>query len=429
LDFTADFEDLLRFDRQHVWHPYAAVPSDEPRYIVTGAQGVKLQLADGRELIDGMSSWWAAILGYRHPELLRAAHAQLDRLPHVMFGGLTHQPAVQLARRLLELAPVGLEHVFFCDSGSVSVEVALKMALQYWSGRGASQRRRFLALRGGYHGDTWGAMSLCDPGQGMHRAFNGVLPEQRFTALPRSRYGASLEPTERKELEQLFATHAHELCALVIEPIVQGAGGMRFYSAELLTELRRLCDRHGLLLIADEIATGFGRTGKLFACEHAGITPDILCLGKALTGGTLSLAATLAQAHVAEGIRQSTPGLLMHGPTFMGNPLACAVALSVLDVLAELDWQRRVSTIQAQLEHELAPCRESPLVQDVRVLGAIGVVEMKQPIDLGLVVPRLVEQGVWLRPFGKLLYTMPPYLISPEDLSRVSAAMCSVAAP
>jgi len=427
LNSAADPEDFLRFDRQHVWHPYAAVPSDEPRYIVTGAAGVNLQLADGRQLIDGMSSWWAAILGYRHPELLRAAHAQLDRLAHVMFGGLTHEPAVQLAERLLALAPAGLEHVFFCDSGSVSVEVALKMALQYWAGRGASQRRRFLALRGGYHGDTWGAMSLCDPEQGMHRAFNGVVPQQVFAALPRSRYGAAADPEELRAIEQLLETHAHELCALVLEPIVQGAGGMRFYSAELLRELRRLCDQHDLLLIADEIASGFGRTGKLFACEHAGITPDILCLGKALTGGTLSLAATLTRAHVAEGIAQGTPGLLLHGPTFMGNPLACAVALAVLDVLARFDWRTRVAEIEAQLERELAPCRQSPLVHDVRVLGAIGVVEMKQPIDLRAVVPRLVDQGVWLRPFGKLLYTMPPYVISPEQLSRVSAAMCSVA--
>jgi len=427
VESAADPDELLCFDRQHVWHPYAAVPSQEPRYLVTGAAGVRIQIADGRELIDGMSSWWAAILGYRHPALLRAAHAQLDRLPHVMFGGLTHEPAVQLARRLLKIAPPGLEHVFFCDSGSVSVEVALKMAVQYWAARGASQRRRFLALRGGYHGDTWGAMSLCDPERGMHRAFNGVVPEQLFAPAPESRYGSAAEPAELAHFERLLDAHAHELCAVVIEPIVQGAGGMRFYSAALLGELRQLCDRRGLLLIADEIATGFGRTGKLFACEHAGIRPDILCLGKALTGGTLSLAATLASAEVAAGIARGAPGLLMHGPTFMGNPLGCAVALALLDELERFDWRARVAAIEAQLRAELEPCRQSPAVQDVRVLGAIGVIEMREPIDLGRVVPRLVEQGVWLRPFGKLLYTMPPYVISAEDLSRVSAAMCDIA--
>jgi adenosylmethionine-8-amino-7-oxononanoate aminotransferase len=417
---------LLGFDRQHVWHPYAAIPSSEPRYLVTGAQGVRLQLADGRELIDGMSSWWAAILGYRHPDLLQAAHAQLDRLSHVMFGGLTHEPAVQLAQRLLELAPPGLEHVFFCDSGSVSVEVALKMAVQYWAARGDGARRRFLALRGGYHGDTWGAMSLCDPEQGMHRAFNGVVAEQVFAPLPRSRHGAALEPAEQRELEQLFERHAHELCGVVFEPIVQGAGGMRFHSAQLVAELRRLCDRSGLLLIADEIATGFGRTGKLFACEHAGITPDILCVGKALTGGTLSLAATLARAHVAQGLARGGPGLLMHGPTFMGNPLACSVALALLAALDRFDWRARVAAIEAQLERELEPCRAHPRVSDVRVLGAIGVLELREAIDLGEMVPRLVDRGVWLRPFGKLLYTMPPYVISAAELSQVTAAMASV---
>jgi adenosylmethionine---8-amino-7-oxononanoate aminotransferase len=427
LESAADPDELLCFDRQHVWHPYAAVPSREPRYVVTGAEGVRIQLADGRQLIDGMSSWWAAILGYRHPELTRAAHAQLDRFPHVMFGGLTHEPAVQLARRLLKLAPPGLEHVFFCDSGSVSVEVALKMAVQYWAAQGASARRRFLALRGGYHGDTWGAMSVCDPERGMHRAFNGVLPEQLFAPAPQSRLGCAADPLELAQFEQLLAAHGHELCAVVLEPIVQGAGGMRFYSAALLAEIRRLCDRHGLLLIADEIATGFGRTGKLFACEHAGISPDILCVGKALTGGVLSLAATLATAQVAAGISQGVPGSLMHGPTFMGNPLGCAVALALLDELERFDWRARVAAIEAQLSAELEPCRQSSAVQDVRVLGAIGVIEMHEPIDLSEVVPRLVDQGVWLRPFGKLLYTMPPYVISPEDLSRVSAAMLSVA--
>jgi len=425
---NSDAEAWLCFDRQHVWHPYAAVPSQEPRYVVTGAQGVRIELADGRQLVDGMSSWWAAILGYRHPDLLEAAHAQLDRLPHVMFGGLTHEPAVQLARRLLELAPAGLQHVFFCDSGSVSVEVAMKMAVQYSAARGAPGRHRFLALRGGYHGDTWGAMSLADPEQGMHRWFAGAVTEQVFAPLPRSRHGAPADQSEVRELEALIAAHQSELCAVVLEPIVQNAGGLRFYSAAYLKEIRGLCDRYELLLIADEIATGFGRTGKLFACEHAGITPDILCLGKALTGGMLSLAATLTSAAVAATIARGSPGLLMHGPTYMANPLACAVALRVLDVLARFDWQGRVGAIEAQLARELEPCRSAAGVRDVRVLGAIGVVEMKEDIALSSVVPRLVERGVWLRPFGKLLYTMPPFIISPEDLGQVTAAMCSVAA-
>lgn len=424
---NSDADAVLCFDRQHVWHPYAAVPSQEPRYVVTGAEGVRLELADGRRLIDGMSSWWAALLGYRHPELLEAAHAQLDRLPHVMFGGLTHEPAVQLARRLLQLAPPGLEHVFFCDSGSVSVEVAMKMAVQWAAARGTPGRQRFLTLRGGYHGDTWGAMSLSDPEQGMHRHFAGAVTEQVYAPVPRSRFGAPADAAEVHAFELLLAAHQSELCAVVLEPIVQNTGGMRFYSAAYLGEIRRLCDRYQVLLIADEIATGFGRTGKLFACEHAGITPDILCLGKALSGGTVSLAATLTRASVASTIASGTPGVLMHGPTYMANPLACAVALRVLDVLGRYDWQGRVAAIEAQLTAELEPCRSAPGVEDVRVLGAIGVVEMKENIDLGSVVPRLVERGVWLRPFGKLLYTMPPFVISPEDLGQVTAAMRSVA--
>lgn len=421
-------EEILYFDRQHVWHPYAAVPSQEPRYVVSSAEGVRLTLADGRQLIDGMSSWWSTLLGYRHPALMRAAHEQLDRLPHVMFGGLTHEPAVRLVELLLRQAPAGLEHVFLCDSGSVSIEVALKMAVQYWAAQGQSTRRRFLTLRGGYHGDTWGAMSLCDPDQGMHQAFNGLVASQLFAPVPRSRFGEPADAAEVAQIEELLAQHAHELCALVLEPIVQATGGMRYYSAELLAEIARLCREHDVLLIADEIATGFGRTGKLFACEHARITPDILCVGKALTGGTLSLAATLTSARVAAGIARGTPGLLMHGPTFMGNPLACAVAVAVLEELERFDWQGRVAQIEAQLRRELEPCRSSPRVQDVRVLGASGVVELRERIDLTSVVPRLVERGVWLRPFGKLLYTMPPFVITPEDLRCVTAAMCDIAA-
>lgn len=423
---VADAEEWLRFDRAHVWHPYAAVPSEEPRYVVTSAEGVHIELADGRRLLDGMSSWWTAILGYRHPAILRAAHAQLERLPHVMFGGLTHEPAVKLAERLLVLAPNGLEHVFFCDSGSVSVEVALKLALQYWISRGAPERRRFLTVRRGYHGDTWGAMSVCDPERGMHSLFSGVLPRQLFAPAPRSPFRAGLDPNDIAPLATLMETWGSELCAMIIEPIVQNAGGMRFYSAEYLAEVRRLCDRHGVLLIADEIATGFGRTGRMFACEHAGITPDILCLGKALTGGTLTLAATLAHPKIAAAIRSGSPGRFMHGPTFMANPLACAVALAVLDTLEDFDWRGRVAAIEAQLASELDVCRSSAAVADVRALGAIGVVELHADVDVQNVVPRLVERGVWLRPFGNLLYTMPPYVMTEAELARITAAMRSV---
>lgn len=424
----ADLNEQLRFDREHVWHPYAAMPSEEPRYFVAESEGVNLTLGDGRRVIDGVSSWWAAILGHRHPALMRAAHAQLDVLPHVMFGGLTHEPAVRLARELLRLAPPGLEHVFFCDSGSVSVEVAMKMAVQYRMARGERGRHRFLSLRRGYHGDTWGAMSVCDPERGMHNLFVGALAEQVFAPAPESPYGGPLLAGDTRELEHIIEARRGELCALILEPMVQNAGGMRFYSADYLTQARRLCDEHGLLLIADEIATGFGRTGKLFACEHAGVTPDILCLGKALTGGTLSLAAVLTQPAIARTISQAAPGLLMHGPTYMGNPLACAVALSVLEVLSTFDWRGRVHDISLQLERELGPCRSQPGVADVRVLGAIGVVELEQPIDVAATLPMLVDRGVWLRPFGNLLYTMPPYIISDLELRRVTSAMCDVVA-
>jgi adenosylmethionine-8-amino-7-oxononanoate aminotransferase len=423
---VADAERTLAFDRQHVWHPYAAMPSDEPRYLVTGTEGVYLELADGRRLIDGVSSWWTAILGHRHPELLRAARAQLERMPHVMFGGLTHEPAVRLAEALLAIVPAGLSDVFFCDSGSVAVEVAMKMAIQYSAARGRPERRRLLSLARGYHGDTFGAMSVCDPERGMHGSFRGAIVEQVFAPSPLSRFGQAADPGELAELAQLMATHQHELCAFILEPIVQNAGGMHFYSPEYLREARRLCDEHGLLLIADEIATGFGRTGKLFACEHAGVVPDILCLGKALTGGVCSLAATLSRPSIAEAIRGGELGRFMHGPTFMANPLACAVARALLATLQNFDWQTRVAAIEAQLRAELEPCRDSPHVKDVRVLGGIGVVEMAQPVEMKVMVPQLVERGVWLRPFGNLVYTMPPYVITPRELSDVTAAICEV---
>jgi adenosylmethionine-8-amino-7-oxononanoate aminotransferase len=418
---------LLRFDHEHVWHPYAALPSDEPRYLVQRTRGCSIVLADGRELIDGIASWWAAIFGHGHPALTAAAQAQLESMAHVMFGGLTHAPAVKLAQRLVSLVPPGLDKVFFCDSGSVSVEVAMKMALQYQLARGERGRTRFFTVRRGYHGDTWHAMSVCDPERGMHGLFAGALPRQVFAPEPAARFGEQPEPAELRELERLFERHQDELCAVIIEPIVQNAGGIRFYSPRYLQELRRLCDGAGLLLICDEIATGFGRTGKLFACEHAGICPDILCLGKALTGGYLSFGATLASARVSDTIAQGEPASFMHGPTFMANPLACSVALAMLDELARFDWRTRVAAIEAQLEAELAPCRALPAVADVRVLGAIGAVEMKAPIDRRRVVPMLVERGVWLRPFGELLYAMPPYVITPNELSLVTRAMCEVA--
>ena len=420
-------EQLLDFDRQHVWHPYAEMPGAEPRYLVTGTDGAYIELADGRRLLDGISSWWTAILGHRHPELMQAARAQLDGLPHVMFGGLTHEPAVRLAEDLLRIVPSGLSHVFFCDSGSVSVEVAMKMAVQYQAACGKAGRKRFLSVSRGYHGDTFGAMSVCDPERGMHRELSGAFVEQVFIPAPLSPFGSEVGRADVEALTQAMATHAHEVCALILEPIVQNTGGVRFYSAGYLQHARRLCSEHGLLLIADEIATGFGRTGKLFACEHAGVTPDILCVGKALTGGVCSFAATITRPLVADAIRRGRLGRLMHGPTFMANPLACAVARALIGALDRFDWAARVTAIEAQLIRELAPCRSSPAVADVRVLGAIGVVEMREDIDVSRVVPRLVDSGVWLRPFGKLLYTMPPYVVTPPELSRITSAMCAAA--
>jgi adenosylmethionine---8-amino-7-oxononanoate aminotransferase len=425
---ASDAERCLEFDRQHVWHPYGALPGSDPRYLVTGAEGVYLELSDGRRLIDGISSWWTAILGHRHPELVRAAQTQLERLPHVMFGGLTHEPAVRLAEELLSLAPPGLAHVFFSDSGSVSVEVAMKMAIQYQAACGRPARKRFLSIRRGYHGDTFGAMSVCDPERGMHAFFAGALAQQVFVPAPVSPFGGGVLPEDGLALERTLALHSDELCALILEPVVQNAGGLRFYSPDYLKLARRCCDDHGILLIADEIATGFGRTGRLFACEHAGVTPDLMCVGKALTGGLSSLAATLAVPAVAEAIGRGVPGRFMHGPTFMGHALGCSVARAVLAALEDYPWQARVGEIQAQLARELEPCRQLEGVADVRVLGAIGVVEMTADIEMERAVPALVERGVWLRPFGKLLYTMPPYVITERELTEVTSAMHAVAA-
>jgi adenosylmethionine-8-amino-7-oxononanoate aminotransferase len=413
----------LDADRAHVWHPYASAVDPLPVYPVVGARGTRLELADGRELVDGMSSWWAAIHGYGHPVLDRAMHEQVDRFAHVMFGGLTHAPAVELADLLVGITPEPLTRVFFSDSGSVAVEVALKMALQYWQGRGEPARQRVVTVRGGYHGDTAGAMSVCDPVTGMHGLFREYLPRQLFADRPRPRYDEEVRDTDLDPVATLLRDHPGEVAAVIIEPIVQGAGGMRFYAPEYLRRLRALCDEYGTLLIADEIATGFGRTGRLWGSDHAGVVPDIFCVGKALTGGYLSMAATLCTDEVAEGICAAPGGVFMHGPTFMGNPLAAAVARASVELLLSSDWAARVAAVSAGLTAGLAPARDLPQVADVRVLGAIGVIELHEPADLRRIQAAIVDRGAWVRPFGRLVYAMPPYVSTAADLEVVTAAM------
>jgi adenosylmethionine-8-amino-7-oxononanoate aminotransferase len=422
---------LLAFDREHVWHPYGALGGGLAPFPVAAAQGVRLKLADGRELIDGMSSWWCAIHGYRQAALDAAITSQLGRMAHVMFGGLTHEPAVRLAQHLLELAPQELDAVFFADSGSVSVEVAIKMSLQFQRAQGHPERTRLLTVRGGYHGDTFGAMAVCDPVGGMHSMFTGVLAEHVFAERPPDGFDAPLDERWAEHVRALAERHAGELAAIVVEPVVQGAGGMRFHSPACVRLLRELCDEHGLLLVLDEIATGFGRTGALFACEHAGVSPDVMCLGKALTGGYMTLAATLCTRRVADAISDGEGGGLMHGPTFMANPLACAVALASLELLegggGAASWREQVPAIERGLRDGLAPARELPGVEDVRVLGAIGVVQLERPVEMAAATEAAVSHGVWLRPFRDLIYTMPPYVIDEQDLARVCEAMLAAA--
>ncbi|WP_456408155.1 adenosylmethionine--8-amino-7-oxononanoate transaminase [Thiolapillus sp.] len=419
--------ELLQRDARFVWHPYSAMRSGNPVFPVASAQGVRLKLASGEELIDGMASWWCVIHGYNHPLLNAAIEAQLQNMAHVMFGGLTHAPAVELAERLVQLSPASLQSVFFSDSGSVAVEVAMKMAIQYWHARGR-KRQRFLSLRNAYHGDTFGAMSVCDPVTGMHSLFSQVLPEQLFAPAPQPRFGEPCTEAHMQDFTRLLQAHAGELAAVILEPIVQGAGGMRFYSAEYLQQVRKLCDAHDVLLIADEIATGFGRTGKLFACEWADISPDILCLGKALTGGYMTLAATLTTEAISQTISSNDPGMFMHGPTFMANPMACAVANASIGLLLDSPWQRRIRRIEHGLQQGLAPCREFPGVAEVRVLGAIGVVELEQAVDMHTIQRAFVEAGVWVRPFGKLVYLMPAFIMEEADLAELCAAVVKVLA-
>lgn len=413
----------IEFDRRHIWHPYTSSIDPLPCYEVTYAKGTKLTLSDNIEVVDGMSSWWAAIHGYNHPALNQAATAQIEQFSHVMFGGLTHQPAIKLSKTLIDITPKGLNRVFLADSGSVSVEVAIKMAIQYWACQGRSEKAKLVAPRNGYHGDTFAAMSVCDPVNGMHSLFKKSLIEHYFAPAPQTRFGQSWNPDDAAVLREIFEQHHHEIAAIILEPVVQGAGGMRLYHPQYVKACRELCDEFDILMICDEIATGFGRTGELFACNHVDVTPDILCLGKAITGGYMTLAATLCTDEVAQGVCENSPGVFMHGPTFMGNPLACSVANASIELLLSSNWQDKVANIYNQLTEELACLVKHPAVEDVRTLGAIGVVEMKQSVNVAKIQKVFVENGAWIRPFGKLIYVMPPFICNEEDINILTNAI------
>ncbi|EIV8469368.1 adenosylmethionine--8-amino-7-oxononanoate transaminase [Vibrio vulnificus] len=412
----------LAFDRQHIWHPYTSTLTPLTCYPVNSASGVYIKLEDGTTLIDGMSSWWSTIHGYNHPHLNQAAHRQIDQVSHVMFGGITHQPAISLCKKLLSFVPNNLEHVFLADSGSVAVEVSLKMALQYWHAKG-ERRPKFLTLQHGYHGDTFAAMSVTDPDNSMHSLYKGFLPEHIFAKSPTGGFWDEWKQEDLTDFAQKIEQHHQELAAVILEPIVQGAGGMRIYHPEFLKGVRALCDKYGLLLIADEIATGFGRTGKLFACEHADIQPDILCVGKALTGGYMTLSATLTSKHVADTVCGGEAGCFMHGPTFMGNPLACAVATASLELIEQGQWQQQTKQIESLFSELLPKLEEHDLVKNTRWLGAIGVVETHRPVNMETIQALFVEQGVWIRPFGRLIYMMPPFISEPAHIEQLVNAI------